>query len=323
MQARFFLDADAERWDAFCAVAYGATFLHTRRFLSYHGDRFIDRSVVIQDGEEWLGVMPAARHDQNPDKVVSHPGITYGGMVHQGRLRGGAMLEAIAASARLLDEAGFKSLEYKAVPNIYHRVPAQDDLYALHRLGARASRCELSCCVDLLRRLPASQRRERGVKKATRAGIEIEIGLHTARELWAVLEDNLQRRHGVRPTHSIDEILTLAQWFPIEIDFVVARQAAAIVAGVVLFRGGPTVHAQYIASTEVGTKIGALDLVFEKCIERAQTDRAQFFDFGISTEEQGTILNDGLYQFKSEFGGSGVVHQFFELDLKGAAHADR
>jgi Acetyltransferase (GNAT) domain len=323
MQARFFRDADAERWDAFCASAYGATFLHTRRFLSYHGDRFIDRSVVIEDGEQWLGVMPAARHPQHPERVVSHPGITYGGMVHQGQLRGGAMLAALASSVRLLHEAGFESLEYKVVPYIYHRAPAQDDLYALHRLGASASRCDLSCCVDLLRRLPVSQRRERGVKKATRSGIEIETGLGTARELWAVLEDNLQRRHGVQPTHAIDEILTLAKRFPVEIDFVVARLDAAVLAGVVLFRGGPTVHAQYIASTEAGAKAGALDLVFESCIERAQADGARYFDFGISTEAHGAVLNDGLYRFKSEFGGSGVVHQFFELNLEGAAHADR
>jgi hypothetical protein len=39
---------------------------------------------------------------------------------------------------------------------------------------------------------------------------------------------------------------------------------------------------------------------------------------GISTEQQGTVLNDGLYRFKSEFGGGGVVHEFFEIDLREA-----
>ncbi|MEN3296118.1 MAG: hypothetical protein V7642_5371, partial [Burkholderiales bacterium] len=45
MQARFFDVDEAGSWDAFCRGAHGATFLHSRAFLSYHGARFIDRSV--------------------------------------------------------------------------------------------------------------------------------------------------------------------------------------------------------------------------------------------------------------------------------------
>ena len=42
----------------------------------------------------------------------------------------------------------------------------------------------------------------------------------------------------------------------------------------------------------------------------------QDFDFGISTEAEGMILNEGLYRFKSEFGGGGVVHEFYEMRLE-------
>ena len=48
MEIRAFDDRDAEAWDALVAAAPGATFLHSRRFLSYHGNRFQDASLVIE-----------------------------------------------------------------------------------------------------------------------------------------------------------------------------------------------------------------------------------------------------------------------------------
>jgi hypothetical protein len=47
-------------WEQFCADAVNATFLHTRRFLSYHGDRFQDLSVLIVESEKVVGIFPAA-----------------------------------------------------------------------------------------------------------------------------------------------------------------------------------------------------------------------------------------------------------------------
>jgi CelD/BcsL family acetyltransferase involved in cellulose biosynthesis len=318
MRARFFAPGDAEGWDAFCAEAFNATFLHSRRFLSYHGDRFLDRSVILEAEGRWLGVMPVAGAPGEAELAVSHPGSTYGGLVHGGALRGEAMDEALREAARLLRGEGFRRLHYKAVPHPYHRVPAQDDLWALQQLGARRFRCDLSCAIDLQAGLPRAERRRRGLRKAQREGVAVAAGPEALPELWSVLEENLARKHGVRPTHRLEEIRLLADRFPKEIQVRVARRLGRVVAGVVLFLGGPTVHAQYIASSEEGYEVGALDAVFDAVLAEAAEQGARFFDFGISTEAQGTRLNEGLYRFKCEFGGSGVVHEFYELDLETA-----
>jgi CelD/BcsL family acetyltransferase involved in cellulose biosynthesis len=318
MRARFYGESDASAWDHFCAESYGATFLHKRHFLSYHGTRFADRSIVLEEGGRWVGVIPAARSPDRDDTVVSHPGSSYGGVVHRGHLRGEPMIEAFVEVRRLLSTEGTRYLQYKAVPSIYHRAPAQDDLYALHRLGARRYRCDLSTCIDLQSPLPVAARRRRALRKSERAGVTIVDGRVHAPNLWLVLEDNLMRKHGVRPTHSIEDIMLLADRFPKEIEFVVAKSDGDVVAGVTLFRGGPAVHAQYIASSELGYELSALDAVFDHCIRRAAEQGSRYFDFGISTESQGFVLNESLYRFKSEFGGSGVVHEFYELSLAGS-----
>jgi lipid II:glycine glycyltransferase (peptidoglycan interpeptide bridge formation enzyme) len=55
--------------------------------------------------------------------------------------------------------------------------------------------------------------------------------------------------------------------------------------------------------------------VFEYAILGAADTGVRFFDFGISNENSGKVLNEGLYGFKSEFGCGGVVHEFYEIDL--------
>jgi lipid II:glycine glycyltransferase (peptidoglycan interpeptide bridge formation enzyme) len=62
-------------------------------------------------------------------------------------------------------------------------------------------------------------------------------------------------------------------------------------------------------------KVSALDAVFDGAIIDANRAGVRYFDFGTSNEDEGAVLNEGLYRFKAEFGGGGVAHEFFELDL--------
>jgi len=316
----------AGRWDELAALCPAATFLHTRRFLAYHGDRFEDASVFVEDdGHGLVGVLPAAVDPLDEGRVVSHPGATFGGLLHSGALRGEGMVEALEGVARHYAKRGFTSLRYKAVPYIYQLAPTGDDLYALFRLGATRYRCDLSCAIDLAARAAPSGRRKRGLKKALKAGVEVAEGVCHATALWAVLEENLRVKYGVSPVHTLDEITRLHSLFPETVSFVVALLNGEVVAGTVLFSGplsGPrVVHVQYVASGETGHETAALDAVFEECIARAAALGARYFDFGTSNENEGRRLNASLYQFKSEFGGGGVAYESYELGLQGFVSA--
>lgn len=316
MQIRSYKSEDAQAWDRFCENALNATLLHTRRYLGYHGDRFVDESRIIADEKgRVVGLFPAAKDPDDESCIVSHPGITYGGVVHDGRLGGERMLEAFNALADDYASRGYRRLIYKAVPHIYHRVPAQDDLYALYRLGARRFRCDLSSAVNIHNRLPKNERRRRAFRKAAKAGVEIREGREYIEPLWRVLRENLAHRHDAKPVHNENTINLLADYFPEHIRFVTGWCDGELVAGVVIYFAGPVRHAQYIAASERGHAVNALDAVFENCIRQAQEEGANWFDFGISNEQQGEFLNDGLYAFKSEFGGGGIVHEFYDIEF--------
>lgn len=315
ISVRPYVPNDADAWDAFCKDALQATLLHTRRFLLYHGDRFTDRSLIIEEAGKWIGLFPAALSPSETTNIVSHPGITYGGLLHQGGLRGERMIIALEEIRRHYAAQGCIKLIYKAVPSFYHQAPAQDDLYALFRLGAERTRCDLSSIIDLRCRLLVSERRRRSLKKSIKFGIDIVEGIDYLPALWDVLTDNLARKHDTKPVHALAEITLLAERFPANIRCICGSLNERIVSGVVLFVTPTAYHAQYIASSDDGYEVSALDRIFEHSIATAIQENKRWFDFGISNEDQGRVLNEGLYRFKCEFGGGGAVHEFYELNL--------
>lgn len=307
----------ARQWDDLCQKSSNATFLHTRKFLSYHGSRFADESIVITEAGKMIAVFPAARDLCNEQTVVSHPGITYGGLLHGGFLRGERMISALSDIFSYYAYAGYQRLVYKAVPSFYHKTPSQDDLYGLFRLGVPCIRCDLSATIDLNNRILASQRRRRSLKKAARVGIEVREGSSYLPSLWEVLVENLLKKHNVAPVHTLQEITSLISLFPQNIRCICGLFQCEVVAGVIIFGTQMADHAQYISSSSLGYETSALDSVFEYCIECATREGKRWFDFGISTEDAGMFLNETLYSFKCEFGAGGWIHEFFEVDLHG------
>jgi len=306
----------SDEWDAFVSQCAVANMLHTRCFLSYHGNRFEDHSLIVRDDEnEILAVFPAALCLTDDLTVVSHPGVTYGGILAKNCCRGELVVEVLQLICSYYKTLGLLKLQYKSTPFIYHSMPIQDDLYALFRLNALRYRCDLSATIDLEHRGRIGSRRKRGFKRAVKSGVKIETGLAYSEGLWHVLENNLKDKHSVRPVHRLDEIVLLHDRFPDQIQFVVALCNNKVEAGVVLFQSEMVSHSQYIASSNIGHSVNALDLVFEHCITQAKEHGKRYFDYGISNENGGRALNIGLYDFKMQYGAGSSVHEFYEVCL--------
>ena len=307
----------SEGWDELVERAPMATFLHSRRFLSYHGDRFEDASLLLFDEQDRLrAALPAALDPELADTVVSHPGATYGGLVHDGSVNGDRTRDALAQVREHYAAQGLERLRYDAVPHIYHRSPSQDDIWALAELGATLVRSDLSCAIDLANRREPSERRRRSIRRARERGVTVSEGTDGLAAFWPVLESTLERRHAARPVHTLAEIEELRSRFPQRILPLVATLDSEPCAGAVLFVTHTTVHTQYLAATEAGMDASALDAVIEHGVELAAARGARWFDFGISPGEDRRGVLAGLYRYKAEFGGGGVVHERYEQRLR-------
>src|SRR5579871_3372810 len=158
-----------EEWDRCAAEARNGTFLFQRDYVDYHADRFEDHSLVARREGRPIALLPANRQGTT---LVSHGGLTFGGLLTSPALTTAAVLAIFHELTHFLPEHGFTRLVYKCVPHVYHRAPSEDDRYALFRLGATLVRRDVSAAIDLRHPLPYQERRRRGIKKATTAGVQ-------------------------------------------------------------------------------------------------------------------------------------------------------
>jgi hypothetical protein len=307
---RQYSPAEARSWNEFIARSKNGTFLFDRRYMDYHSDRFSDASLIITDSDgRWVAVLPANRAD---DALVSHGGLTYGGLISDAEMTTARMIDLFQPLLRYLADAGIAQLEYKTVPTIYHRLPAEEDRFALFLHNARLSRRDVLSVVDLAAERRIQERRQRGARKAASAGVLVEES-NDWRSFWEVLTANILERFGRHPVHNADEIVQLNRDFPANIRLFVARRQQAVLGGVVLYLWDRTAHVQYIGSSAEGRQAGALDLLFAKLIEDFRDYR--YFDFGISNEGDGRVYNRGLNEFKDGFGGRAIVHDHYVLPI--------
>ena len=129
-------------WDNFIARSKNGPFLFYRDYMDYHADRFPDCSqMFFNEQEKLVAVLPATAQGET---LSSHAGLTFGGIVSDTQMKTPLMLEVFEALAAHLRAAGISRLIYKAVPHIYHLLPAEEDLYALYRHDARLVRRDVS-----------------------------------------------------------------------------------------------------------------------------------------------------------------------------------
>lgn len=298
-------------WDDFIDNSKNGTFMLKRGYMDYHSDRFIDNSLMFYEDDELIALLPASKHG---NELRSHGGLTYGGIITNKKMTAQKMLDIFDEMKKHLTECNITKLIYKCVPCIYHNYPADEDLYALFRNNAKLIRRDISTTIFLPEKIKFSDLRKRGAKKALKNGLLVKEN-HDFKTYIALLADVLKLHHDTKPVHTAEELELLASRFPDIIKLYAAfDEEEKMYAGVVIFDTPQTVHAQYIANSEKGREVGALDLVMDYLINTYAVDK-KYFDFGISTEDSGRYLNNGLISQKEGFGGRATVYDFYEMEL--------
>ncbi|MCQ0092515.1 GNAT family N-acetyltransferase [Roseovarius sp. M141] len=310
LNIRRYTQRDADAWNAFVPTSGNGTFLHDRRFMDYHSDRFEDHSLIAEADGKIIALLPANRAG---DTLQSHGGLTYGGLVTGPAMSAELMIETVSALYDTLRASGFKRLLYKAIPHIFHQYPAEQDIYALVQRGAQMVRCDLSSAIAIGRSPKFSKSKRQGVSRAGKAGLKVTQSDDFA-AFWHILTARLGDAHGAAPTHSLAEIEQLRGHFPDKIRLYVAGAGGSLQGGIVVFDCGPVVHVQYMASTEDGRRDGALDLIVSRLLDSVYSGRT-WFNFGISTTDGGRTLNTGLSRQKEMFGARSILFNQYEWDL--------
>ena len=311
-EIRPYTEHHAAEWNSFVASSKNGTFLLDRRYMDYHADRFKDFSLMIYRRGKLYALLPCNIGQEQT--IISHGGLTYGGLIMNEKATAKDILEVFKLLQEYLREHGCRKVVYKPVPWIYHMQPAEEDLYAIVELfGARLKERALSSTISRDVVNEWYRIRSNGSKKAQTDGIVVRESDEWA-TFWQILTDNLSHKYGLTPVHTIQEIRLLQSAFPQNIRLFAAYKEQEMLGGTVLYITPRVVHSQYISASETGKRLHALDLLFKEVINQSLKDH-QYFDFGISTEEHGTILNENLIYQKEGFGGRGICYDIYEWEV--------
>lgn len=308
---------DKFRWDAYCRTSKNSVFFYERDFMDYHSDRFLDHSLMFYEGEKLTAVLPA--NEQGSD-LVSHGGLTYGGLLLTDRSRTVGVGELFEALLCYCKAAGITVLRYKCVPAIYHKYPSEEDLYWLFRNGFALARRDISTTIRIGVQRHLAKGRKWALSRAKQSELYITESSELIESVIKVATQNLEAKYGGRLTHSTGEMEILAERFPENIRTFGVYRGSEFLGGSIVFLSGKVAHTQYIAFTDEGRNGFGFDALMLKWMDETFSGM-QYLDFGISTEQDGHWLNEGLIEFKESFGGRGTVCDTYEYRFAATAAA--
>ena len=301
-----------EEWDGFVKTSKNGTFLLDRNYMDYHSTRFEDHSLMFYRDGRLYAMLPANVKD---GVLYSHQGLTYGGLVMHEDASAANIATLFGELNALLKDEGISKVVYKPTPWIYHLLPSEEDLYALFKVcKARVSARDISSTIIFDNRIKWHRDRRYGVNKARNNGVSVRRSDDLA-AFWHVLDLNLGNKYGVKPVHTVEEMTLLKSRFPDNILLYVAEKDGETLGGTMLYVTNQVIHAQYISASPEGKRLRVIDAIYEVILNHDFADFRLYFDFGKSTEDLGTYLNENLIYQKEGFGARGVCYDTYEWDI--------
>ena len=323
--SRYNPELHREKWEKFLKTTFNGTFLQSRLFLEYHGDRFVDHSLLFFRGTELVALCPACEINDNDKKIfASHIGSTFGGILigepFYSISNTGIIIDALE---EYLKANGFDKCLLKLTGEMFCK-DNNDLLY--YNLFARHFEYydELSFGIPLTgvdknnvpsvfksktRNLYKSSLKNNLTFKAFNEREDIE-------KFHSLLAASLAR-HDAKPVHSVDELMDIAfSRFPEAVRFYgVYTEDNTLVSASMIFIFGETFHTQYLCSSYEHLYLKPMDYLVGQLIELAVKENYKYFSFGISTEDHGAVLNENLAKFKEGFGSKCYINKTYFKDL--------
>ncbi len=281
-----------------------------REFMEYHSDRFEDFSLMVFKNEKLVAVLPANRKG---NKLFSHQGLSYGGLVFQEKLKFKEVLLVFQSVLKHLNDSKIKEIRIKLLPSIYGVIPNDELQYLAFLLDAKLSRRDALAVVNMNAGIKYSKDRIEGSKRGIKNNLVIKE-VEDFVEFWnTILIPNLSNKHNTNPVHSLAEITMLKSKFPKNIRQFNVYKNKEIVAGTTIFETKNVAHSQYISGNENKNSLGSLDFLHTNLLDEIFVNK-NYFDFGISNENKGRNVNQGLQYWKEGFGARTIVQDFYTFE---------
>lgn len=279
--------------------------------MDYHQDRFEDASLLVFKDEKLVALLPANKVENT---IISHQGLTYGSLIFAETLKLYSVISIFKSVLKYLEKADVSTFYFKQFPRIYNTIPNDEIDYLLFILKAYLYRKDTLSVVNIAEDLKFSKDRILGYKRAVKQGLVVKEENNFELFWNKILITNLENKHKVNPVHTLEEIELLKAKFPKNIRQFNVYKDEEIVAGTTIFETKNVAHSQYISANSDKNILGSLDFLHQYLIKTVFCDKV-YFDFGISNENQGLNINQGLQYWKEGFGARTITQDFYKVEV--------
>jgi len=315
-----FQSTEEQTWDLFVPKTNNGTLFHLRSFLNYHPkSRFNDHSLMVRKKGGLFSLFPAAEQILKGKKtLISHPGATVGSFTLPENLSIADSFNLVEKLIEYAKNENFQRIIISLPPNLYQRRISNYMEYSFFKFGFIYTKREVTSILFLEDTIEKTKMKFRPSHlRAVRKALDKNIVVRQSKNIdafYAILKNNLEIRHGVSPTHTLEELINLFNLFPDKIRLFAAFLDEQMIAGVVTFQINQRVLlAFYISHDEHYSHLRAVNILFYNIFEWAIESKFKVFDFGIFTVNGKP--NMGLGRFKENFGASGIFRDTIELNL--------
>lgn len=297
-------------WNNFVENSRQGTFLLKRDFMEYHSDRYNDNSLIfLDDDKKIVALLPA---NLKNDLLISHEGLSYGGLIYGNKQKTCDILKCFEVLIAYLKHKNIKKFIYKRIPQIYHKIPSDEDLYSLFSINATLYRRDIGYVIDNENIIKISRNKKTRYRKNFNDDYEIKIT--SDYNLFYEIGTEALARFNVKPVHNSLEIEKLISTFKNNIKLYGVYFKNEMHAVCLVFETSKVLHVQSMYANKFAKKNNFIDFMYLWLIDNF-SKKFKYISFGISTENNGKTLNEGLAKQKESFGSRAICYDFYELNL--------
>lgn len=321
MQIIRYTPQQQSEWDTFVKQSNNGNLFHYRRFLNYHiGRSFNDHSLIFKKKNRIIALFPAAERIIDNEMVLhSHPGASYGGFVTGilGYDDADRILEIFESYCR---NQQFRRIFFVPTPVLYFKHYDETLEYALLWREYSTVETYISSFIDLTGSEEdifdrINKRKRRYIRNLLdNPDLRLEWN-NNYDEYYPILFRN-KAKHGVQPTHSLEELKKLDRLFPGRLNLLMCYYHDTPIGGTLNFTANERVAIIfYNMMDDKYPELQPASLQIWETMRWAHRAGFRFLDFGVSQlplAENPLTPSKSLILFKEHFGSRNMIRKAME-----------
>ena len=306
-------------WDEFVEHSNNGTMFHLQRFFDYHPpERFNWHHLMFFDKGKLVAVLPGTFENGLFESPI---GASYGSLVTKD-IKFKVAMELVSALLEYGKKNGIKEFLLTAAPMIYEDFPNQSLEFAMlwqgfnYQLHYISSAIKLDPTRDIISRFQATVRRN--IRKTFKnPDIRVEVN-DRYDEFYPILLKN-KARHGVKPTHSLEELYRLKELLPEKLKLFMVYLKDKPIGGSLMFYPNKNVAlCFYNMLLYEYAQYKPIQRVMYEVVKDATENGYRYVDIGVSQDtkaENPMTPSMSLIDFKEKFDAKTIMRNTLQIRL--------